>query len=191
MWFVVMLVSKVRKPDITRHLEIASAVDRLWGLLLVFLAYILGAIGLTAALPLALVGAALCVVILVVAAARSWWRRREAVPPPLAGLNPAEDPSRRAEREAIQRQARQVGTTFRVMARVNGIQGTPGDVRLAWQAQYLAPLQSRLETYRHTWPATLPNKRSFVPADTPVRPEWLEEMAREADVIVWQLDHEG
>jgi hypothetical protein len=162
-------------------------VDRVWGLLLLFLGAVLAALGVLV-IPIALVGAVACVALLI---GTSVWARlhRPATITPTR-LDPAEDPARRREREALQSQARKVAQMFRAMASLNQIAETPGDVRLEWRTQYLKPLEDRRETYRGSWSAKLPDARSFVSPDSPVRPEWLEAIAREADVIVWQLDHE-
>lgn len=159
-------------------------------LLLAFLVVIFGAIGVTAALPLALVGAAVCAVLLVIPRGWSWWRRREAAPPTLTRLDPGEDPSKRAEREAIQRDARRTAGHFRAMHNLSGIEDTPGGDRLQWQEKYFAPLQERLKAYCRRWKVKVPHAAAFVASDSPVEPEWLEAMARDADVVIWQLDHE-
>lgn len=160
------------------------------GLLLAFLAVIFAAIGVTAALPLALIGAAVCAALLVISPIWSWWRHREAAPPPLTRRDPEEDPAQRTEREAIQRDARRTAGHFRAMHKLSGIQDTPGDVRLQWHEKYFAPLQGRLEAYCLRWKMKVADAAAFVRTDTPVEPEWLDAMARDADVVVWQLDHE-
>jgi len=159
-------------------------------LLLALLVFILGAIGVAAALPIAMVGAVACAALLVIAPARSWRRRRKVAPPAPTRQDLAEDPARRAEREAIQRDARKAAGTFRGMSRLIGIEDTPGDVRLQWHEKYFAPLQGRLEAYCSRWKVKVADAAAFVPRAGPVQPEWLEAMARDADLIVWQLDHE-
>lgn len=159
-------------------------------LLLVFLGVIFGAIGLTAALPLALVGAVMCVAVLVIPPVWSWSRHRETSPPTSTRLDPEEDPSKRDEREAIQRDARRTAGHFRAMHRLSHIEDTPGGDRLEWQEKYLAPLQKRLKAYCRRWNVKVPDAAAFVATNPPIEPEWLDAMARDADVIVWGLDHE-
>lgn len=99
-----------------------------------------------------------------------------------------EDPQKRAEREAIQRDARQASRTYRALARMNGIVDTPGDARDEWRER-VAVLKGRRDQYRETWGVNLPHERLFAPTN-PVSPEWLQEMVNAFDTIVWQLDHE-
>ena len=96
--------------------------------------------------------------------------------------------SKRSERDAIQRDARQVAGTYRQMGRLNGIAKTPADSRIAWRER-VAVLEGRRDRYRDKWGVSLPHERLFNPTGG-VSQEWLQEMVDAVDVIVWQLDHE-
>lgn len=65
-----------------------------------------------------------------------------------------------------------------------------GDQSSGSEEKYFAPLQGRLEAYGERWKVKTAHAVAFVPTATPVNPEWLEAMARQADLTVWQLDHE-
>ncbi len=99
-----------------------------------------------------------------------------------------EDPLKRAEREAIQRDARQVARTYRALDRVNGIANTTGDARDAWRER-VTLLEGRRDAYRAKWNVSLPSERLFEQTDH-VTLEWLQAMVDALDTLVWQLDHE-
>ena len=99
-----------------------------------------------------------------------------------------DDPARHSERQAIQREARQVARTYRGIGRLNQIADTPHDDRVEWRKRVTA-LQSRRDRYCERWGFSVPHERLFKPTRG-VGQEWLQEMVDEADAIVWQLDHE-
>jgi hypothetical protein len=107
---------------------------------------------------------------------------------PADDSTPEQDPAQRSEREAIQREARQVAGTCRAMTRLNGIANTPGEDRAKWRERITA-LEGRRDRYRDRWGVSLPHERLFK-ATGGVTQEWLQDMVNAADVIVWQLDHE-
>jgi hypothetical protein len=182
------------------------------GLLLVFLAIVLAAIGAPGAV-IAVIGVIACLLLL---AGRYVWtarRRRTATTmnvgiagattpsgqPLSAGpASPKRDhllhqgdeaPQKRAERQAIQREARQVSSTYRAMEQFNGMAATPSETRLAWLDRVTA-LKGRSDDYAERWSVMLPDGGNYSPLVPPVQPDWLEAMARDADVVAWQLDHE-
>jgi hypothetical protein len=99
-----------------------------------------------------------------------------------------QDPAQGSEREAIQREARQVGRTYRGMGRLNGIADTPHDAREQWRERITA-LQDRRDRYVEKWGVKLPNERIFKVTGGVGQP-WLQEMVDAVDAIVWQLDNE-
>jgi hypothetical protein len=101
-----------------------------------------------------------------------------------------EDPDRRAEREAIQRDARRVSGTYNAMARLNGIEDTTGDVRLSMK-QRVTALHDRLDAHRARWRTTPSGPAGFVHEESGRGPVWLRSMVKDLDYIVWQLDREG
>ncbi len=76
------------------------------------------------------------------------------------------------------------------MARLNGIEDTPGDVRLGMK-QRVTGLQGRLDTHRARWRTTPSGSAGFVHEESGQGPVWLRSMVKDLDYIVWQLDREG
>jgi hypothetical protein len=103
-------------------------------------------------------------------------------------MTASSDPGKDVEREAIQREARQVATIYRGMGRFNGIANTPHADRDEWR-QRITALEARRDSYRDTWGVSLPHERLFKPTGG-VSQEWLQEMVDAVDLVVWQLDHE-
>jgi len=101
----------------------------------------------------------------------------------------AEPPERRNERDAIRADARRIAMYYRGMAHINGIEATDDMSRLAWMERVIA-VQRRRDGYSKRWPVALPDPLDVPSAAAPVQPDWLEAMAREADLVAWQLDHE-
>ncbi|MFN8630244.1 MAG: hypothetical protein U0838_07960 [Chloroflexota bacterium] len=188
----------------------ARATERIFELMLVLLAVVLAALGATGAIVAALaIGGCLLLLAVfgLVRTARSRLdRRTAAVQPPSAADAPsrlesataerdrllrqgAEAPQKRAEREELLRDARQVARTYRAMAAMHGIADTDPDSRAQWLDRVIA-LHRRLGDYAERWQVSLPDASTFVPLVPPVQPDWLEGMARDADAIAWQVDHE-
>jgi hypothetical protein len=94
------------------------------------------------------------------------------------------------ERESLQREARRVRDTYRAMARTNGIENATGEVKRSMQER-IDRLNDRLNLYRAKWSVSDVNGSAYVPEQPQVGPTWLRAMVREADLVVWQLDHEG
>jgi hypothetical protein len=94
------------------------------------------------------------------------------------------------ERGSLQREARQVRDTYRAMARTNGIDNTTGDVKRSMQER-IDRLNERLALYCAKWSVSAVDASKYVPEQPQVGPAWLRAMVREADLVVWQLDHEG
>jgi hypothetical protein len=103
---------------------------------------------------------------------------------------------KRLEREAIQREGRQVAKTFRMMERtINDVENTPGDVRAETRARYLEPLIARFRTYCERWVVLLPLAERCPKRPVTMQigakvypPGWLEALASEAQAIVKQLE---
>jgi hypothetical protein len=93
------------------------------------------------------------------------------------------------EREAIQRDARQVRDHYRAMTGLNGIENMTGDVKRSMQVR-VDQLNDRLAEYRAKWDLPAVDASVYVPEQPEVGPGWLRAMIRELDVVVWQLDHE-
>ena len=94
------------------------------------------------------------------------------------------------EREAIQRDARQVRNTYRAMARFNSIENTTGEVKRSMQVR-IDQLNERLAIYRAKWDEPAVDVAAYAPEVPDAGPAWLRAMVREADLVVWQLDHES
>ncbi len=114
----------------------------------------------------------------------------------LAGLGSQPDiltgepEERREDRESIQHDARRLSTIYTAMARLNGIEDTPGDERLRLKGRVDA-IRDRLDAHRQAWGTTPRGPGGFVHEESGQGPLWLRSMVKDLDYLVWQLDEEG
>ena len=101
----------------------------------------------------------------------------------------AEAPQKQSERQAIQRDARQIAKSYRAMSRFHGIDNMDAAGRMGLLDRVMA-LQRRRDDYAAKWMVQLADPATITSLTPPVTPDWLEAMARDADAMVWQLDHE-